>query len=292
MRHTKDTLINFYINACCTELESLKPSNVHIYRDGHDMGLRDFVRAAECTAPVLLNDELSCGIRMVQAAQAVKDQLGHNVNIGIILLCAPLLHVALHHDSSAVRSALADYLRTDDDSECHAIMRAIAIAAPSGLGRAPQHDVREPPQVPLREVMASAAHYDLIAHQYAHDFADVFDGAHFLHEQKRLGISLTEATLRNYLRFLATHMDSHIVRQHGIQVAHDVQNKAAQFRHDMTHDSLHQWDRDLKERHINAGTSADMTVASQLLYDIIHGVARKPHYDYWIKPLHANKKRL
>ena len=48
-------------------------------------------------------------------------------------------------------------------------------ARPGGLGEAPEHDVRAPARVSLREAMAAAAHRDSIASEYATGYAIVFD---------------------------------------------------------------------------------------------------------------------
>ena len=62
-------------------------------------------------------------------------------------------------------------------------------ATPGGLGDAPEHDVRAPARVSLREAMAAAAHRDSIASEYATGYAIVFD----------TGLPLLAGALRNGL---------------------------------------------------------------------------------------------
>ena len=78
------------------------------------------------------------------------------------------------------------------------------------------------------------------------------------------------ATLAVYLAFLAAFPDSHIVRKHGPAVAEEVRRSAQAFhaRLQSAEDPAHllpdllAWDRALKEKAINPGTSADLTVAT------------------------------
>ena len=62
-----------------------------------------------------------------------------------------------------------------DVDDAAAAFAAIVAARPGGLGEAPEHDVREPARVSLREAMAAAAHRDSIASEYATGYAIVFD---------------------------------------------------------------------------------------------------------------------
>jgi triphosphoribosyl-dephospho-CoA synthase len=73
-----------------------------------------------------------------------------------------------------------------------------------------------------------------------------------------------------YLAFLAAFPDSHIVRKHGAAVAEGVRSsaRALNARLQSSLEPAHllpdllAWDRDLKARAINPGTSADLTVAT------------------------------
>jgi triphosphoribosyl-dephospho-CoA synthase len=77
------------------------------------------------------------------------------------------------------------------------------------------------------------------------------------------------ATLAVFLAFLAAFPDSHVVRKHGLTIAEEVQRAANDFHTrfqaaDPAHlvGDLLTWDRALKDRNINPGTSADLTVAT------------------------------
>ena len=84
-----------YRNACIGELQAIKPGNVHVFADGHGMTVHDFIKSADATAELISQADLSVGERILQAVKATQSAVGMNTNLGLILLCAPLVHAAL-----------------------------------------------------------------------------------------------------------------------------------------------------------------------------------------------------
>ncbi|HQR60289.1 MAG TPA: triphosphoribosyl-dephospho-CoA synthase, partial [Methylophilaceae bacterium] len=215
-------------SACLTELETLKPGNVHIFADGHGMVVDDFVRSAEAAAAVIARPESSVGQRILDAVDATWDEVGCNTNLGIVLLCAPLIHAALHGDKPTLRGRLEEVLRDLTVSDAELTYRAIQRASPAGLGESARHDVHEAPSVTLLAAMQEAEQRDRIAWQYAHGFADVFDlgAARYREAANRWGWSAWAGTAV-YLGFLAPSPDSHTARKHGEALAQQVRKEAA-----------------------------------------------------------------
>jgi triphosphoribosyl-dephospho-CoA synthase len=149
--------------------------------------------------------------------------------------------------------------------------RAIVRASPAGLGAAPQHDVSAPAQASLLEAMRSAAHRDRIARQYVSGFEDIFEtGSNALSEARASGCREPITTLRIYATFLSAFPDTHITRKYGEEVALKVMGEARDFLslikdrpdHSAIMDAALKWDSSLKERALNPGTGADLTVAT------------------------------
>ena len=145
------------------------------------------------------------------------------------------------------------------------------LASPGGLGEAPGHDVRAPAAVPLRVAMAEAADRDRIARQWISGFADVFGpGLAAYTEARARWADPRWAALSGYLQFLAAFPDSHILRKCGLGEAERTRREAAPLerRLQIATDpvallpELLAWDASLKERGVNPGTSADLTVAT------------------------------
>jgi triphosphoribosyl-dephospho-CoA synthase len=263
-----------FVAACGDELDAPKPGNVHRFAADRRKTVAAFLRSAEVAAPAVTMPGATVGARIVAAVEATAAAVGSNTNLGIVLLCAPLAAAAetLPPDLRAALIGLIDRLDIED---ARLAFRAIALAAPGGLGDAEQHDVRAPPTVTLRQAMAAAAHRDRIASQYASGFQDVFARG-----EPTLRAALTRfaepcwATLTVYLDFLAAFPDSHVAREHGIAAAEQISLTARGFLDRLrgTADAaalltdLLCWDQLLKSRGHNPGTSADLTVATLFVH--------------------------
>ena len=253
--------------ACLEELEALKPGNVHIYSGGHGMDVEDFRRAARAAAPEIARRGAGVGARVLAAVEASWAAVPKNTNLGILLLCAPLALAA--ERGGDLRASLAGVLAGLDRSDAELAFRAIARASPGGLGTAPAHDVRDPPDATLLQAMQAAQGRDRIAWQYANGFADVFDVILLAPE----GRARMWPAVSAYLAFLSSHPDSHLQRKFGEAVARQVQDEArplrkrlalAVERSDFSRllDRLSAFDKRLKAAGLNPGTSADLTVAA------------------------------
>jgi triphosphoribosyl-dephospho-CoA synthase len=265
-----------FIAACTAELRALKPGNVHVYRAGHGMQVDDFLRSAESAAGPIATAGAPIGLRILKAIEATIRTVGQNTNLGIVLLCAPLA-AAFEQTGQPLRHGLADVLRALDRQDAEYAFRAIALAAPAGLGRPQRHDVAAPALVSLREAMFEAQSRDLIARQYSQDFADIFDVGlpQFDESQKRWNDPRWSA-VAVYLTFLSRYDDSHIQRKYGASVAATIRLQAQSALRGLLSCSdpatrmqeLLDWDKTLKRSRLNPGTSADLTVATLFVSEL------------------------
>jgi len=256
--------------ACLTELDAPKPGNVHAFANGHRMTIDEFVRSADAAAAPLSAQGTRVGLRIHRAVMATLAAVGTNTNLGIILLCAPLA-AAAERDAANLRNALHQVLQDLDVDDADLAFRSIVRAAPAGLGHSAQHDVFNPATVSLLQAMSEAANRDMVARQYATDFADIFDlGLPLFESVRHRRGDAKWATLATFLGFLSAFPDSHILRKLGAETAHCVQGAALKFarmlqaaeRPDQALPALLTWDAALKEKAINPGTSADLTVTT------------------------------
>jgi triphosphoribosyl-dephospho-CoA synthase len=269
-----------FVDACEAELAACKPGNVHIHAGGHRMSVDDFRSSARVAAPHLAREGAGIGVRVLGAVDATLEATGQNTNLGIILLCAPLAAAgergAPPISRSVLRQALVASLDALTDADARDVFAAIAQANPGGLGERGDHDVRASPTIALREAMKLAAGEDRVAAAYVDGFEDVFGlGLAVLDSARR---SLAEAPWQVaalYLAFLSSFPDSHIARKFGAETAVEVQREAriitADFYGAPPEDRLSllmAYDKNLKQRGLNPGTSADFTVAT-LFADMI-----------------------
>jgi triphosphoribosyl-dephospho-CoA synthase len=266
---SREAIAAAFMAACREELEAPKPGNVHVFaasRKSVDL----FVRSAEAAAGPLTAPRERTGTRILGAVEATLAAVGTNTNLGIILLCAPLA-VAAETGRADLRAALRDGLDELDVEDAGRAFTAISRAAPGGLGRVAQNDVRAPATVTLRRAMAEASGRDQIARQYVTAFDAVFSlGLDSLAAAQQRWRCAQSTALCVFLGFLAAFEDTHVVREHGRAVAGDIRRYAVSLGERLTRaddwrdvlPELLAWDESLKQRAINPGTSADLTVAT------------------------------
>lgn len=269
-----EQLATAYKYACMAELQAIKPGNVHAFADGHGMTIYDFIKSADVSAPLIAQSDLTVGERIFSAVEATQQAVGMNTNLGLVLLCAPLIHAALHRDETQTfQQSLSETLNHLTIDDARLAGQAIVLANPAGLGSANKNDVHQQPDVTLQEMMQSAQTKDRIAWQYANEFSDIFDFG-----LTRYGAAMAKwqnqawATTALHLGFMANQLDTHVIRKYGEALAATLKAEAQEIETcywltdnpKLIQKKLLEWDASLKIRKINPGTSADLTVACLL----------------------------
>lgn len=260
--------------ACTTEIHAMKPGSVSVHSAGHGMTAQDFLVSARAIAEPLSRSEASIGERILRAVKATRRAVASNTNLGIVLLAAPLTHAALRTTSGeGLRERVKTVLAQLDVADATLAYRAIRLANPGGLGQSARYDVREVPRVTLLEAMREAAVRDTIAGQYADGYRDVFErGVVRARQARARGDSDEWIAVGVYLEFLAHLPDTLLSRKFGAQTAVTVMHEAVPLNAAMARArapdypvaALAEFDRQLKARRFNPGTSADLAVASLL----------------------------
>ena len=264
--------------ACITDVRAFKPGNVSFASPGHGMRAEDFVASAQVMSVAIAAPAADVGQRILRAVEATQAVVQFNTNLGIVLLCAPLVHAAIGSSNELILcERLRPVLAGLDEYDAELAYRAIRMAKPGGLGRSDRHDVAQSPSVTLREAMGEASTRDRIAHQYVTDYRDIFEtGLPALEDGIARGLNREWAAVIVYLTFLARYPDSHVARKHGGEVAASVSLQARDLSQALGRagdpaqemPELEAFDRQLKARSINPGTSADMTVATLVAMDL------------------------
>ena len=271
-------LAELYKQACEVELQAFKPGNVSVYADGHDMTVEDFRISYKVSAEPITNPDYTLGEKIFYAVKATRDAVACNTNLGIVLLCAPLLQAVQTLDGEIpFRLAVADILGKTTIDDADWAFKAIALAAPGGLGDAEQQDVHEKPDITLTEAMVLAGKKDRIALQYATNYKDIFDFSVL-----RYNTALSRWGYQNwaaasvYAGLLQQFPDSHIERKFGNKHTRMVTASMAMIdqelskadRPEQLEDMLYRIDAEFKSAGVNPGTTADMTVATVLVANL------------------------
>jgi triphosphoribosyl-dephospho-CoA synthase len=261
--------------ACLLEVSAAKPGNITPAHDFSDTTYADMVRSALALGPVFARPRAlrrTVGELIADGVQATARVAGANTNLGIVLLFAPLARAAVTRQADEpFRSAVERILAGLDVGDAAAAFAAIASAQPGGLGEAPEHDVRAPARVSLREAMAAAADRDSIASEYATGYAIVFEsGLPLLNDALGHGHTTLDAIVSLHVGLLSSNPDTLIARKAGADAALAVSANAREVCDGIR--SLADFDDSLRAdgNRLNPGTTADL-VAATLLAALLDG---------------------
>ncbi|MCK9396897.1 MAG: triphosphoribosyl-dephospho-CoA synthase [Methylobacter sp.] len=274
MTVSPEQLSELYRQACEVDVQAFKPGNVSVYADGHDMTVADFRLSANVSATPLCNPDYSLGEKIYYAVKSTRDAVGCNTNLGIILLCAPLVQAIGHKYSRlTLRQAVSKVLIESTIEDADWVFKAITLASPGGLGHSDEQDVHEKASVTLLEAMKIAGEKDRIALQYLTGYKDIFNFSVLRYNE---GFNRWEdrnwAAVAVYADMLSQFPDSHIERKYGDQYSGMVAAKMARLSEELSKTDnpeqikplLFCLDQELKLYGINPGTTADMIVATVL----------------------------
>ena len=263
-----------FVEVCTTDVRALKPGNVGVHGGAGGMAVADFIRSAEACAPAICKEDITLGERILAAVEATRAVINTNTNLGIILLCAPLIQATLDSPDDDPRRNLqtnvAALLERTTVKDAALAYRAIRFVRPGGMGRVAEADLADEPTIPLRDAMALARERDWIAMQYADGYRLVFTEAVpcLLEFQARWGYPEWSA-VGAYLALLGGHPDSLVARKHGMEKAREISAEAASLSRAFANadepeefkSKLLAFDRRLKAEGVNPGTTADLVVA-------------------------------
>ncbi len=262
-----------FLYACLLDLRALKPGNVGLHGDGHGKTCQDFRRSAQAAAELVTRPGWSLGRRIREAARASWGVAGCNTNIGVLLLTAPLVSAYYREGPPGLESRMQAVLADTTVEDARDVYRAIRQMQPAGLGRSPQADIRERPDIPLREAMALAAGRDQVAAQYRDGFPIVFSEARPQWESLCLRWGDARWAMTGvFLTLLGRYPDSHIARVHGEEAAKSVSGKIKRLADEFCGAEapenfrlrLLELDAFWKSAGFSPGTTADLTLAGVL----------------------------
>ncbi len=277
-----------FIEVCEADVRALKPGSVGLHGSAQGMCADDFMRSARACAPALCHPRIALGERILGAVTATRTVVDCNTNLGIILLCAPLIQAAFDATGGRdLRRAVAAVLERTTVNDAVLAYRAIRAARPGGMGRTNTADLADEPAISLRDAMALARERDLIAAQYADGYRLLFDEVVpcLLEFQARWGYTDWPA-VGVYLTLLGRYPDSLIARKHGADEARKISVESVSLsglfagveRPEQFEPQLLEFDRRLKRDGVNPGTTADLVIAGLFIAGLgaLHHAGGKP----------------
>lgn len=280
-----------------------KPGNIHRLRDTQGTRYEHFLAGSVAIGPAMRRlalkgydarrsaldwEEIELGSHILEA---VKDTLswqgGGNVNMGVVLLLAPLAaaggsaaHGDAYVDVKGLRRALRRVIRSTTPEDAVAVYEAIRLAVPAlVLGEVEELDVADDSAIEqirrkgltLLDVFHRCAQRDSICGEWASDFEATFTvGYPYLRGALEVSGDINYAVVDTFLLLLSERPDSLIRRKSGIEKALEVSEKAGEAlaaggaSSEAGRTLLWSLDRELHEAGgmLNPGTTADLTAAS------------------------------
>jgi triphosphoribosyl-dephospho-CoA synthase len=270
-----------YLFACKKDVEVIKPGNVSIKSAHPDTTAEDYITSSINSSNALFLKEYSLGERISYAINLTKKETSVNTNLGIILLCAPIIHAFIHFRHQPLKDSIHHLILHSAEKDTMLICEAIQKVNPGGLGSSNKMDVKLKPYVNLYEIMSYASKYDRISYQYTNKFSDILNFIlPKIDEYQKTGETLDFSLPLIFLEILAKIPDSHITRKFGEKIAKKTSNQAYDLLKILKRDSSREnamkciadLDYDYKKNGINPGTTADLLIASLMVYMIFSSV--------------------
>ena len=280
-----------------------KPGNVHRTRDFPSTRFEHFLAGGVALSKTMRElvsqgyeaEEGSIGWCDIEIGknvlEAVTDTLGWqsggNVNLGIVLLFAPMasasgaaIREGRRTDVVRLRKRLTRVLDSTTPDDVVSVYDAIRMAmTPEVLGEAEELDVRDdsaPLQIKeegltLKDVFQRCSERDSICNEWVTDFETTFEtGYPYLKKSLESSDEINSAVVDTYLFILSMLPDSLIRRKSGIEQAVEVSERARLILDEGGSSStrgvemLRQLDVELQRAGggLNPGTTADLTAAS------------------------------
>ena len=274
---TSEYLQAAYLFSCHKDIELIKPGNVNLVSPHKDTNAKDYIESSILSSKILFEEKYTLGERVLESIKITRTKVKTNTNLGIILLCAPIIHAIINYKDLDLRDGIKMTLSSATPQDTINICSAINISSPGGLGKSTFYDTNSLPEVSIQEIMGYSAKYDRISYQYSNNYIDIFDFIipRLVFLNKKHG-SLDISLSLMFIEILAKIPDSHISRKLGEKISKKTSNHAndllkildKESSHEYLTNQLNKLDYEYKKKGINPGTTADLLLASLMIYKI------------------------
>ncbi len=268
-----EILKKLYYQSCCEELRAFKPGNHSIFSKIEGMCEGKFRHAAKISSEFLTDRNLSLGESIYLSTKRCKIELNSNYNLGIIILCAPLIKISLCGTKNFKRD-LGGLLSNITQKDGELFSKAIEFALPAGLKnyKGPGNILNKK-KISFPKMIRISSEWDRISSCYNNNYKEIFDFGLPTFSSLLNRTTRKVATEVLYINFLSSFVDSHIQRKFGKKKANIVLKKCCNLKKKLNiyknnHSLLKDFDHYLKKFYYNPGTCADLTVTTLLIHKI------------------------
>ena len=260
--------------ACKLDVFSIKPGNVFLDHPAYGMTHKDFLQSSMACSDIICEQNIDIGEKILESVKASIDVVGCNTNLGIILLCSPIVEaIYLDNEHKLQQNNLKKVIDRIDLKQTKTIYKAINLANAGGMGLKDKFDLnaKKSSDFTLSEAMNFASSYDYIANEYTNYFNNIINiiSLNWRNYFKLMG-NAECATTATFLKLISSNPDSLIARKYGLDTAIEVSGKFKALSDDycelknpnIINNKLLLLDSELKIQGLNPGTTADVVVAS------------------------------
>jgi triphosphoribosyl-dephospho-CoA synthase len=260
--------------ACKLDVMSIKPGNVFLNSPGYGMTHKDFLQSSMACSDIMCEKNINFGVKILESIKASMDVVGCNTNLGIVLLCTPIIEaIYMDKDHNFLPNNLKKVINNITIQDTKLVYKAINIANAGGMDSKDKFDLKKSDNndFTLLEAMKYASSYDYIASEYSNYFHNIINTISVnWRNYFNLMKNSEYATTATYLKLISENPDSLISRKHGVKASIKVSDRlkpiASEYCASKTPNALNNQlllvDSELKMQGLNPGTTADVVVAS------------------------------
>jgi len=269
-----------------------KPGNVHRTQDFHDMVFEDFLISGVVIGDIMkkaAQKGLKCGEdpdslgkigvgKLIKEAVLETDKwIANNTNLGIIMLLTPLSAAAgMSNETSEVQENVDRIMRATTPKDAVNLYDAINIADAGGMGETDDLDVGSDDakkqlidrNINMFDVLELSSEWDMLAYELTRTMPITFEIGYPTFTGVKETNDINKATVQTFLTILSIYSDTLIARKFDIETAQKVSEDASLIISeggvltDEGMEMLKDFDKDLVEKNLNPGTTADLTASS------------------------------
>ena len=263
--------------ACKLDVFSIKPGNVFLNHPAYGMSHKDFLQSSMACSDIMCEQNMDIGLKILESVKASMDVVGCNTNLGIILLCVPIVEtVYMDKEHKFNQNNLKIVIDNINYKQTKSIYKAINLANAGGMSSKEEFDLKsnKSENFTLLEAMNFAKTYDYIASEYTNYFYNIINNISLNWRNYFKLMNNDEcATTATFLKQIVSNPDSLIVRKHGLSTAEQVSERFKEIADEycalkdpnILNNKLLLLDSELKIQGLNPGTTADVVVASIFL---------------------------
>ena len=263
--------------ACKLDVFSIKPGNVFLNHPAYGMSHKDFLQSSMACSDIMCEQNMDIGLKILESVKASMDVVGCNTNLGIILLCVPIVEtVYMDKEHKFDQNNLKIVIDNINYKQTKSIYKAINLANAGGMSSKEEFDLKsnKSDNFTLFEAMNFAKTYDYIANEYTNYFYNIINNISLNWRNYFKLMNNDEcATTATFLKQIVSNPDSLIARKHGLSTAEQVSERFKEIADEycalkdpnILNNKLLLLDSELKIQGLNPGTTADVVVASIFL---------------------------